>query len=143
MSLMKRSEWPTRGSLLSNFFDDDRLHNSPWLRGESMPAVNVMENEKNFEVELAAPGFEKKDFNISLDYGVLTISGEKKQETERNEENYTRREFGYTSFSRSFNLPENVSEDDIRASYENGVLKLTIAKKQLQPSKPKKAIEIK
>jgi HSP20 family protein len=144
MSLMKRSEWPTLGgSLLSNFFDDDRLHNSPWLRGESMPAVNVRENEKNFEVELAAPGFGKKDFKISLDYGVLTISGEKKHETERNEEKYTRREFGYTSFSRSFTMPENVSEDDIQASYEDGVLRLTIAKKQVQPSKPKKAIEIK
>jgi len=144
MSLIKRSDWPMlSGSLLSDFFDDDRLFNSPWLRGQSMPAVNVKENEKNYEVELAAPGFNKGDFNISLEQGVLTISAEKKEETEKKEDRYTRREFGYTSFSRSFTLPKNTSEEDVKASYENGVLRLSIAKKDEKESRPRKAIEIK
>jgi HSP20 family protein len=143
MPLIKSSNWPTFGStLLSNFFDDDRFFQSPWLRGQAVPAVNIKETEKNYEVELAVPGYDKKDFNITLDNGILTISAEKKEETEKKEDNYTRREFGYTSFSRSFNLPENVSEEDVQARYENGVLKLVVAKKDQTSAKPKKAIAI-
>jgi HSP20 family protein len=144
MSLMRRSDWPTvSGGLLSDFFDDDRFFGSPWLKGQSVPAVNVKENDKRFEVELAAPGFQKNDFQISLEQGLLTIAAEKKQETEKKEDHYTRREFGYTSFARSFNLPKNTSEEDVNAAYENGVLKLTIAKKELPTAKPRKPIEIK
>ena len=144
MSLVRRSDWPMiGGNLLSDFFDDDRFFNSPWLKGQSVPAVNVKENDKNFEVELAAPGFDKGDFKIDMDNGMLTISAERKNENEKKDDNYTRREFGYTSFSRSFNLPKNTSEEDINAAFENGVLRLTISKKDVQASKPKKAIEIK
>jgi HSP20 family protein len=142
MSLIRNSNWPTLGgSLLSDFFDDDR-YTSPWLRG-NMPAVNVKETDKSFEVEVAAPGFNKKDFNISVDDGLLTVSATTKQEKEMKEDTYTRREFGYTSFSRSFNLPVNTNEEDIQAKYEDGVLKLSIAKKAQAQSKSKKAIEIK
>jgi HSP20 family protein len=144
MALVRQSNWPTlTGSLLSDFFDDDRFFNYPSFRGQAMPAVNVKETDKAFEVELSAPGYNKKDFNISVENKLLIVSAESKQEKEKTEENYTRREFGYSSFSRSFSLPANTNEDDIRAKYEDGILKLTIAKKDMQPSSPKKPIEIK
>jgi HSP20 family protein len=144
MALVRHSNWPMlRGSALSDFFDDERFFNSPWFRGQNLPAVNVKENDKAFEVELAAPGFSKKDFNISVDDGLLTVSADSKHENEKTEDNYTRREFGYSSFSRSFNLPTNTNEEDIQAKYEEGVLKLTIAKKSISAPAPKKSIEIK
>jgi HSP20 family protein len=143
MALIKRSDWPTMGnSLLSDFFDDNGFINSPWLGRQSMPAVNIKENEKNFEIELASPGMEKKDFNISVNNGVLIISAEKTQETENKEDNYTRREFGCASFSRSFTLPANTSEDDIKAKYEGGILKVLVAKKGEEKGKQTKSIEI-
>lgn len=142
MALIRSSNWPTfRGSLLSDFFDDDRF--SPWSNSSNLPAVNVRETDKAFEVEVAAPGFNKKDFNISVDNGLLTVSAERREEVEKKDENYTRREFGYESFSRAFNLPANTNEEDISAKYEEGILKLSIAKKNQAESKFKKAIEIK
>lgn len=143
MSLIKRSDyWPSLGgSLLSDFFNDDRFPDSSWGGGRSMPAVNIKENEKNYEVEVAAPGYDKKDFHVSLDHGLLTVSAEKRAEKEKKEDNYTRREFGYSSFSRAFNLPTNTNEEQIDASYADGVLKLTIEKKP--NGKPKKEISIK
>jgi HSP20 family protein len=143
MSLIKRSDWPTLGgSLLSDFFDDERFANSQWLSGRSVPAVNIKETEKNFEVELAAPGYDKKDFNVNIDNGVLIVSAERRDEKENKDGNYTRREFGFTSFSRSFNLPQNTNEEDIDARFENGILKLSIPKQESN-SKARKAIEIK
>jgi HSP20 family protein len=146
MSLIKRSDWPLAGgSLLSDFFDDDRFFNSPWLKGQNMPAVNVKENDKSFEVELAAPGYNKGDFNISIEQGLLTISAEREEEKEDKDQKngkYTKREFGYTSFTRSFTLPANVSEKDVKASFENGVLKLTINKTEMPDSKSKRNIQI-
>jgi HSP20 family protein len=142
--LVKRSDWPTLGgSLLSDFFDDNRFFNSQWLSGRSVPAVNIKEGDKKYEVELAAPGYDKKDFNISIENGLLTVSAERKEERESKEDNYTRQEFGFSSFSRSFNLPTNVSEEDIDAKYEGGILKLDIAKKQESNEKSRKSISIK
>jgi HSP20 family protein len=143
MSLVKRSDWPTLGgSLLSDFFDDERFFSSPWLRGQHIPAVNVKETEKTFEVELAALGFTKQDLKVSVENNMLTVSAEKKQEQQSNEENYTRREFGYSSFSRSFNLPTNTTEQDVKAKYEDGILKLSISKKNHRGDTSRKAIEI-
>lgn len=146
MSLIKRSDWPSTlgGSLLSDFFDDDeRFFSTRWLGGRNMPAVNIKETEKNYEVELAAPGYDKKDFNIAVDSGLLTVSAEKREEKEQKEDHYTRREFGFTSFSRSFNLPVNTNEEDVQAKYEDGILKLSISKKEGTQGKAKKAIQIK
>jgi HSP20 family protein len=130
------------GNLLSDFFDNDRFFDSDWLKEQTMPAVNVKETEKSFDIELAAPGLSKKDFKINVDNGVLTISSEKKEEKEQKEKDYTRKEFSYSSFSRSFTLPENVNEDDVKANYEDGLLKLNVAKKVLTQPKTKKAIEV-
>ena len=145
MSLIKRSNWPSfvNGPWLSDFFDNDRFFDSDWLKKQSVPAVNVKETDKDFEIEVAAPGLSKKDFKIAVDNGVLTISSEKKEEKELKEKDYTRKEFSYSSFSRSFTLPENVNEDDVKANYEDGLLKLNIAKKVIAAPKAKKAIEVK
>ena len=143
MSLVKRTDWPHGNSLLADLFDNDRFFASPWLSGRNMPAVNIKENERNYEVELALPGYDKKDFEISVDNGVLTVSGERSEETEKKEDNYTRREFGFSSFSRSFNLPTNINEENIDAKYADGVLKLTIAKRQESNGKSRKQISIK
>jgi HSP20 family protein len=143
MSLIKRTDWPRGNSLLADLFDNDRFFASPWLSGRNMPAVNIRENEKDYEVELAVPGYDKKDFEISVDNGLLTVSGEKREETEKKDDNYTRREFGFSSFSRSFNLPTNINEENIDAKYADGVLKLIIAKKQETNGKSRKQISIK
>jgi HSP20 family protein len=143
MSLVKRSDRPFGSSLLADLFDNDRFFASPWLSGRSTPAVNIRENEKNYEVELAVPGYDKQDFTISVDHGLLTVSAEKREETEKKEDNYTRREFGFSSFSRSFNLPTNTEEENIDAKYADGVLKLTIEKTKESNGKPRKQISIK
>lgn len=145
MSLVKRSEWPLLGNRtwLSNFIDTDKFFDSDWVKNLSMPAVNVKETEKSYEVELAAPGLSKKDFNVTAEDGTLTISSEKEEEKEEKGKSYTRKEFNYSSFSRSFTLPENANEEDIKAGYEDGILKLSVAKKAISQPKTKKAIEVK
>ena len=80
MAIVRRSSYPSvfGSSFLSDFFDDDRLMNSPWLTGRSIPAVNVRETDKNFEIEVAAPGYDKNDFKVEMDSGLLTISVQKR-----------------------------------------------------------------
>lgn len=110
----------------------------------NVPAVNVKESDKEFSVELAAPGLEKEDFNISIDENILTISSEHKSEetVEGEDGKYTRREFSYSSFSKSFTLDDqHVDVDNIKANYEAGVLKLSIPKKENQ-AKVTKSIAI-
>jgi len=144
MSLIKRNEWPLlgNGSWLSDFFDTEKFFDSDLLKNRALPAVNVKESEKNYEIDVVAPGRSKKDFNISAENGVLTISSEMKEEKEEKETDYTRKEFSYSSFSRSFVLPENANEDDIKANYAEGILKLEVAKKNISQPKIKKAIEV-
>lgn len=112
----------------------------------TIPAVNIRETSENFEVEMAAPGMTKNDFTVELDGNVLTITSERKNEneSERNEgERYTRKEFSYQSFQRTFQLAKNVVDaDKIEAKYENGVLRLLIPKKEEAKPKPPKMIQI-
>jgi HSP20 family protein len=110
----------------------------------NVPAVNIKETETTFVVELAAPGKKKEDFNVELDDNVLTISSEASSENEEKDKEgkYTRKEFSYSSFKRSFTLPEIVNDYDINASYENGVLHITLPKKEEALPKPKRMIEI-
>jgi len=110
----------------------------------TLPSVNVKESADGFEVDMAAPGLEKKDFKIEINHGTLTISSEKKVENEtKTGEHFKRREFSYQSFSRSFTLPEMVDGDKVSAKYENGILKVSIPKKEEAKPKPEKTIEIK
>ena len=94
------------------------------------PAVNVVENADEYKVHLAAPGMKKSDFEIDVQGNMLTISSEKEEVKEEKEEHYTRKEFSYSSFSRSFSLPEDVKQDKIEAGYEDGVLKISLPKKE-------------
>jgi HSP20 family protein len=110
--------------------------------GNSFPAVNIRENERDFEVEIAVPGKKKEDFNIEVDNNVLTVSLEYKKEEEVKEDNYTRREFSFNSFKRAFTLPETVNEEKINASYTDGILRFTLPKKEEALPKPKRLIEI-
>ena len=150
MSLIvrNRSLLPT----LSNFFDTGKFF-SPSIfdfdgdimdfdKSMMMPEANIIENDKDFRIEIAAPGLEKKDFNVAVQDGMLIVSAEKEQEKKEDRKNYKRREFSYNSFSRSFMLPENSLSDKIDAKYENGVLRLTLPKKEVAVSKPKKEIKV-
>ena len=110
----------------------------------TLPAVNIRETGANFEVEMAAPGMKKDDFKVELENNELRISSERRSETEnKKDERYTRREFSYQSFQRSFMLPQNVVDvDHIHASYEDGVLRLVIPKKEEAKQKAPRMIEI-
>lgn len=109
----------------------------------SVPAVNVLEDADNFKIELAAPGMEKKDFKIDLDNNILTISSEKEYKHEDEKDGkFMRREFGYASFKRSFTLPESVDADKIKANYKDGLLHISIPKREEAKQKPPKQISI-
>lgn len=108
-----------------DFLGDDEL--------QTIPSVNVTETDQNFSIELAAPGLKKEDFNIEVEGNVLMISSEKESEKKEGEEKsnkFFRREYSYSSFSRSFTLPENADAGKISAKYQDGVLILTVAKKE-------------
>lgn len=145
MAIIKKSDWPSlaSGSWLSDLFDNDRHFDSDWMRRSSVPAVNVRETENGYEIEVAAPGLTKEDFDISTEQRVLTVSSQKQDDkTEKQQNGYTRREFSYTSFSRSFALPEEVNEEDVKATYTDGVLRITLSKSPEKQKKRRKAIEV-
>ncbi len=144
-----------RGALLptlSRIFDEavqsnfDRASGSlasPFTR--TSPLVNIKNNEEDYVVELAAPGMSKEDFTVELEHDVLTIQAEAKEENETTDETgkYTRKEFSYQTFKRSFNLKnELVEEDKITATYKDGVLSVVLPKKEEAKEKPAKTIEI-
>ena len=143
MALIRRPEWSISNPLLYDFFDDDGFFSSPFLTGRNMPRVNIKDNEKNYEIELAVPGYDKKDFHVSIDDGVLTVSAEHRGEKEKKENNYARKEFECSAFSRSFNLPTDTKEENVDANYEGGILKLRIEKKPEAAARPRKEISIK
>ena len=122
---------------LSSFFSDDA---NLW---HTVPAVNVIETEKKFQLDIAAPGLTKEDFKIEIENKALTISAEKKVENETKDDNsaFVRREFGFSSFKRSFTLPENVDTGAILAQYNNGVLSIEIPK--TEPKKLTQVVEVK
>lgn len=147
MSIIKRNEFFPGPSLFDDFFTRDIWNlasNNNSYTNTTIPLVNIRETNDNFEVEMAAPGMNKQDFKVELDGNVLTITSEKQNENEVKEgERYTRREFSYQSFQRSFQLPKEVVDaDKIEAKYENGVLKLVVPKKEEARPRPPKMIQI-
>ncbi|NJM27005.1 MAG: Hsp20/alpha crystallin family protein [Bacteroidia bacterium] len=110
--------------------------------GITVPTANFTEAPKEYRIELAAPGLNRKDFDIEVDNHTLTIKAEKEEEQHEKEGEYTRREYSFSSFSRSFSLPENVKESDIDAKYENGVLKVTIPKVKETVVRPAKKVSV-
>jgi HSP20 family protein len=148
MSLMRRSEeYPAWPNFLNDFFGRDWMDWSNRHFSEThttLPAVNIKEDQDGYIVEMAAPGLEKKDFSIVLEHGVLTISSVKKVEDGTQDgKQFSRHEFSYQSFSRSFTLPETVEGEKISARYQNGILLVSIPKKEEAKPKPPKTIEIK
>lgn len=142
--LMKINKTPVQ-STLSRMMDDffngfGDMHESNLMA--TKPSVNIVENEDNFMVEVAAPGLDKKDFNVTVDDDILTISAERKDESEDKSGTFTRREFNYTSFSRSFHLPETCNSEKINANYKDGMLILEIPKREEAKKKPAKTIKI-
>ena len=144
MNLVKRNNSNNGNffpSIMEEFFRPD------WMGGMqnmnvSVPPVNIRETDNSFEVELSAPGKAKEDFNIELENDMLVISSEQKNENTVEEGKFTRREFSHSSFRRAFTLPETVKDDDIHATYEYGILKITLPKKEEALPKPKRMIEI-
>lgn len=137
---MTRNTWP---SLVDEFFGKDLLGNIiDGFTGVNMPAVNIVEEKDDFRIEVAAPGLDKKDFKIDLNNNVLTISSEKNDEKEEKSERFMRREFSYSSFKRSFTLPETAQVDKIVANHKNGILQITIPKKEEARVKPPRQIAI-
>ncbi|MDX1279006.1 Hsp20/alpha crystallin family protein [Oceanihabitans sediminis] len=133
---------------LSNWFDDifnrdlPSVINSNFNTGITLPKVNIKETADAFVVEMAVPGLKKSDFQIEIDNQVLAISSETKEETKLKEEKYTRREFGYSSFKRTFTLPESVNDEKINASYSEGILSIILPKKDEAKQKPVRNIKI-
>jgi HSP20 family protein len=147
MSILKRNELFPGLRLFDDFFTRDLLswnQNNNSSTNTTIPLVNITETNENFEVEVAAPGMNKNDFKVELDGNVLTITSEKNDENDVSEGNrYTRCEFSYQSFQRSFRLPKEVVDaDKIEARYENGVLRLVVPKKEEAKPKPPKMIQI-
>lgn len=142
---MKITRWNPERPTVHNWMDDffNRSVGSIFNDDTSAlrPDVNVKETDDAYIMEVAAPGLDKSDFNIQVEEGNLTLSAERKDEAEESGEKYLRREFQYTSFSRSFHLPDNVKIEDIEAKYVDGVLHVSVPKAQPTVTQPRR-IEI-
>ncbi|MFN7116608.1 MAG: Hsp20/alpha crystallin family protein [Saprospiraceae bacterium] len=146
MSIVKYDPFaPARG--FRNLFDDFFNRNLADFWGNdftiSTPSVNVVEQKDYYRIEVAAPGLDKADFDVSVDSGYLNISAKRENQTETKDEQYTRREFNYTSFKRSFQLPDHVNADQIGANYDKGVLTITLPKREENKASLGRTIEIK
>ena len=128
----------TISNLVDDLFTDFPVHfknNQCMTQWKGFVPVNIKENEKDYRLEVVAPGFEKADFNVNLDQNILTISAEKKNEVNEDSdgnrnEKQIRREYSYRSFKRSFTLDEKIDATNINAAYINGVLTLNLPKKE-------------
>lgn len=144
MSLVRRNNWLP--NMLEEMFNGNWIETNNPLRSfeKSTPAVNVKETQDGFSLEVAVPGMKKEDFKLELEENVLSISSEKQEETEteNQEEKFTLREFSYSSFKRSFTLPESIDNTKISADYTDGVLKIELPKREEAKVEPKRLIEI-
>jgi HSP20 family protein len=145
MNIMKKNSQRSQYDPWRGFFDVENIFSGmPATSRNALPAVNVSEDEKHYHIDVAAPGFKKEDFHINVNDDVLTISAETRMEDTEDDDKdrqYNRREYSYSSFTRSFSLPENAKDDAISAAYTDGILKLIIPKAQ-QQVKASKEIKI-
>ena len=142
MTLIKRN-----GGMFPSLWND--LFENDWFgmpnvaqAGTRIPAVNIKDTADSYQIEMAAPGMKKKDFLVNLDNGMLTISSEQESDSSAEHGNYTRQEFNYRSFERVFTLPDSTASEKITASYIDGVLRISIPKKEEAKPKPLKTIKI-
>ena len=141
MNLVRKTT-PWFPSLLDDFITRDLgVDFAP--RRQAVPAVNISETDTAFTLALAAPGKTRKDFQIELDEHILSISSDAQTENESTHENYSRKEFSYESFQRSFRLPETVNTHHIQANYKEGILTVTLPKHKEAIPEPKKLIQVK
>jgi len=145
MTLIKfnRNKFPWNENMV-DFFNRDVFINDEFFNLEkSVPAMNVKEHKDDFEIELSVPGFDKDDFEITLDNDVLEVTAKKSKEEVKEEEDFTRKEFNYNSFKRAVQIPATVdSNKKVKATYKNGILKLNLLKKEASIEKPKRHIEV-
>jgi HSP20 family protein len=141
MSLVERRNPlnPLQKSFWNDLFDRELAWPSLLRDGEMLPAINIKEEKNQYDIEVAVPGYKKEDFNVSVERGVLTVKAEVKEEKEEKKEGYSRKEFSYRSFERSFTLPDNVNEDNIQGKYDNGILHILVPKttKEVEAEKKK------
>ncbi|MBJ2174989.1 Hsp20/alpha crystallin family protein [Aureibaculum sp. A20] len=146
MSLVKfkHRTSPLRSLMASDFFNnnDDFFKDNFLNKIMDEPALNIKETDDDFQVELAAPGYSKKDFDVNIDNGYLNISAKKSNTTEEKEEDYTCKEFSYDSFERSLLLPDSIEDEKVKASYKDGILKFNLAKKEALKKHTPKVIEV-
>ena len=147
MNLIKASSFPSTYRNIDNVFDD--LFKRTWIdfagteNFTSHPSVNIKENDDNFELELAAPGLSKADFNVHIDNNLLTISANKEASTEETSAiTYKRREFNYGNFQRSFQLDDSIDTENIGANYKNGLLFVNLPKREEAKKQPARTIAI-
>jgi HSP20 family protein len=139
MSLLKWNSNPLLPAFTS-FFDDlgrSEISLPDWPKFESLPATNIEEKDNNFLIKMAVPGLEKQDIKIETDKNILKISSEKEHSEEESKKKYTRKEYSYSSFLRSFVLPENAEYNKITATCKNGELAISIPKNVEKTEKPK------
>jgi len=133
-------------AFFNNFFNRELMDwNNAGFSAENttLPAVNILENDDQIQIEVAAPGMKKEDFKVDLENNRLTVSVEKEEEKNESGEKYARKEFCYSSFRRQFNVPvETINGDQIQATYKDGILLLTLPKREELKPKPARAIEI-
>ncbi len=146
MSLIKfNMRFPLLDQMFPNIIDTERLFNEDLITKDNwIPAINVKENKNNLEIEVAAPGFSKKDFEVTITDDILTISAENKKNINDTEEDYSRKEFYHNSFKRLFTLPKSIDfSKEIKAKYDSGVLKVHLGKLEiLKNEEHKKIIKI-
>lgn len=140
-NLIKSSGIPSLRTWMEDFWNSENMFDRSFFRSDSLPAVNIKEHDGSFEIEVAAPGYNKNDFKIEVSNGFLSISAETKDEKSEQSDNYTRKEFSSSSFCRTFSLPDNIVNDDIHAKYKDGLLHLKL-KKNEKPELKKKMIAI-
>ncbi|CAM1340658.1 Hsp20/alpha crystallin family protein [Tenacibaculum aestuarii] len=140
--LLKNTDFPALPNVFNDFFRDWSSTNFSDTN-TTLPAVNIKNNENEFTVDVAAPGMSKDDFQINIENDILTISSEKKEDKEETDDNYTRKEYSYMSFKRSFTLPKGIVDyEKIKATYKNGELKINIPKLEALKSKTPKLIKV-
>ena len=136
--------FPTWSTWMDELFNRDlpSVFTSNFNTGITLPKVNIRETKDAYYVDMAVPGMKKSDFHIDLDNKMLSISTELNESDEKETDNYTRREFGYASFKRTFSLPETIKEEKIKAAYTDGILSIHLPKKEEAIQKPPRSIKI-
>jgi len=139
-NLQKRRSFLPDFNWADNFFSDDDGFFDRWFKARTVPPVNVVELPEVFKMEFDVPGMAKEDFDISVDNGMLVVKAEHRASNEEVHDNFKRKEFDYTTFTRTFWLPENVDVEAIDADYKNGILKLALPKLEVEESEKRKTI---